>query len=103
MPKGIFIKKAHLHVNESVRAPPVTGPIIDERAKIPASKPMYLPRSAGGKRSPTAINAHDINVPPPTPCIALNAISWFISAENPANIEPTTNTTMPKRKKARRP
>ena len=103
MPRGIFIKKAHLHVNESVRAPPVTGPIIDERAKIPARKPMYLPRSAGGNRSPTAINAHDIKVPPPTPCIARNAISWLMSADNPDNIEPSINTTIPKRKNALRP
>ena len=47
--------------------PPTTGPTTDERAKMPATKPMYLPRSAGGKRSPIEINELAITTPPPSP------------------------------------
>jgi len=53
MLKGIFIKKAHLHVNESARAPPVTGPIIANSGLVGtvqlAEKANHISGGAAGR------------------------------------------------------
>ena len=73
--------------------PPRVGPMTDDMPNTPATKPWYLPRSAGGKRSPTATKARDISAPPPIPWMALKAMSWFIVWLSPASAEPTRKTT----------
>ena len=65
--------------------------------------PWYLPRSAGGKRSPTDANESAITLPPPIPWIARKKMSWFIVWLAPASTDPTRNTMMPPMKNAFRP
>ena len=74
-PTKNMIQKTQRQEMASVRTPPSGAPITPERAKMPANRPMYLPRSEAGKRSPITEKVEVMITPAPAPCRARKAIS----------------------------
>ena len=66
-------------------------------------RPVHLPRSAGGKTSPTTVKALDIRNPAPPPCTPLDRISWTIFCEMPDRTEPARKISIPAMNSGLRP
>ena len=100
---GRIAQKTQRQLSASTISPPSSGPISPPMPKTAAKRPMYLPRSEGGKRSPETEKALPIRMPPPMPCSARRPISISIEVAKPQSAVAPAKSTRPLSRKGLRP
>ena len=102
-PSGRLIQKTQRQESSSVKNPPSVGPMMALTPKTLAKRPMYFPRSRGGKRSPEITMVLAIRTPAPSPWTARKAMSCAMLSAKPLSVEPSRKTVRPPSRKGLRP